>query len=442
MRSFHIWTAGCQMNQADSRRLAQALEQRGWHAVASAPEADLIVVNTCVVRQSAEDRAIGYLTSLMPLVRPGRSIALMGCLVGPDADGLHEWFPHVDLFLRPGAFGPLLERLPETGAAALPAAPSAPFGVVAFVPVIEGCNRFCSYCIVPYRRGRERSRPLEEIACEVEALVGRGVREVTLLGQTVDNYGHDLPDRPNLADLLARVHAIPGLVRIRFLTSHPAHMHQKLIDAVAGLPRVCPHFSLPVQSGDERILRAMGRGYTVQDYRALVARIRHTIPQASLSTDVIVGFPGETEEQFQHTLALLEELRFNTVHVAAYSPRPGTIAARTLADDVPRNEKVRRLQAVEALQERIATGINARLQGQEVEVLVEGQKRRPEPVEGPNPDGEPASAPAEAWYGRSRQNKLVHFAGDAHVGELATVRIERASPWSLVGRAVEAGVPA
>ncbi len=406
------------MNQADSRHLAEVLEGCGWHAAASAEQSDLIVVNTCAVRQSAEDRATGYLTSLMPLVRPGRTIALMGCMVGPGPDGLAKRFPHVDVFLQPGAFAPLLDVLPwpSNGGAEqdTPATPAQP-AVTAFVPVIEGCNRFCTYCIVPYRRGRERSRPVEDIACEAAALADRGIREVTLLGQTVDAYGHDLPDTPDLGDLLSRVHDVPGLWRLRFLTSHPAQMDRKLVESIARLPKVCPHFSLPVQSGDDRILEAMHRGYTVEEYRRVVTMVRQTIPQASLATDVIVGFPGESELQFQNTLRLLEYLRFDVVHVAAYSPRAGTIAARTMADDVPRGEKTRRLRAVEALQEHIASETNARLLGQDVEVLVEGQKRG-------------------KWFGRTRSDKLVFFPADGDLtGQLVHVRIERTSPWSLQG---------
>lgn len=410
------------MNQADSCRLAEALEQRGWHVAAGAEQADLVVVNTCVVRQSAEDRATGYLTSLMPLAGPGRTFALMGCMVGPETDGLSKRFPYVDVFLRPGVFGPLFEHLPSSRPTELATVSLAAPSVTAFVAVVEGCNRFCTYCIVPYRRGRERSRPPEDVACEVEALVARGVREVTLLGQTVDSYGLDLPPTdggpPDLGDLLARIHGTTDLARIRFLTSHPAHMSQKLIEAVGRLPKVCPHVSLPVQSGDDRILEAMRRGYNVEAYRELVRCIRRNIPQASLATDVIVGFSGETEAQFENTLALLEELRFDTVHVAAYSPRAGTIAARTMADDVPRLEKKRRLQAVEALQKRIATETNARLQDQRMEVLVEGKKRG-------------------KWYGRTRSDKLVFFPADGDpTGQLVHVRIERTSPWSLQGSMV------
>ncbi len=221
--------------------------------------------------------------------------------------------------------------------------------VATYVPIMQGCNNFCSYCIVPYRRGRERSRPMEEIICEVKNLVRRGVKEVTLLGQNVDSYGHDLPGNPDLADLLYQLNPLDGLLRIRFLTNHPKDMKSKLIDAVAKLDKVCEQINLPVQAGDDEILKAMRRGYTVEHYRQLIAEIRTNIPDISLSTDVIVGFPGETEAQFQNTYNLLSEIRFDMVHVAAYSPRPGTLAAREMEDNVPPEIKKERLDKIEQL---------------------------------------------------------------------------------------------
>jgi tRNA-2-methylthio-N6-dimethylallyladenosine synthase len=257
------------------------------------------------------------------------------------------------------------------------------------------------------------------VVAEVEALVGQGTKEVTLLGQNVDSYGHDLPGKPDLADLLVELNRIPGLRRLRFLTSHPKDMKGKLIDTIARLDKVCEHISLPMQSGDNHILRAMRRGYTVESYRQLVARIREAIPGVALSTDIIVGFPGESQAQFQNTYSLLEELRFDTVHGAMYSPRPGTLAARAMEDSVPAEEKRRRLDMVEALQQAIATEINSRLLGKVVEVLVEGQ------VKG-------------KWQGRTRTNKPVFFAhnGDWR-GQLVQVKVEKTSPWSLQGRLAE-----
>jgi len=255
-----------------------------------------------------------------------------------------------------------------------------------------------------------------EITCEVKELVNRGTKEVILLGQNVDSYGHDLPDKPDLADLLSELNAIEGLARIRFLTNHPKDMSTKLIETIARLDKVCEQISLPVQSGDNEILKAMRRGYTVEHYRRLITEIRSKIPGIALSTDVIVGFPSESQQQFQQTYNLLSELRFDTVHIAAYSPRAGTIAARELEDNVPIDEKKRRLNETEQLQESIATETNAQLLGKTVEVLVEGKKKG-------------------KWQGRTRSDKLVFFTDDNDcLGELMLIKIEQTSPWALQGK--------
>ncbi|MDI7274851.1 MAG: MiaB/RimO family radical SAM methylthiotransferase, partial [Anaerolineae bacterium] len=300
----------------------------------------------------------------------------------------------------------------EPGAAPYPSTAATP--VSAEVTAMRGCDRHCTYCIVRLRRGPARSRSPDEVVAEGEALVRAGAREIVLLGQNIDAFGRDLPDRPTLAGLLRRAHAIPGLLRLRFLTSHPADLDDEVIEAVAALPKVCPHFELPVQAGDDLVLRRMGRGHRAADYLALVERIRARLPGASLATDVIVGFPGETAEQFERTLELLRAVRFDAVHVACYSVRPGTPAAR-LADDVPPQEKERRRRAVEELQESIVGEINARLLGQELEVLVEETHKG-------------------KWKGRTASNKLVFFEHAADWrGRLARVHITRTGPWSLQG---------
>ena len=318
MRQYHIWTIGCQMNKAESERLSIYMEQLGYQATNTAEEADIIMLNSCVVRQSAENRIINKLNALKPLKRaqPATILAVTGCLVNSEVDQLKKRFPYVDYFFKPGDYPSWIE---STGSA--PALPHHPSPSV-YVPIIQGCDNFCSYCIVPYRRGRERSRTISEIACEVEELAHRGVKEVTLLGQNVDSYGHDLPDRPDLADLLTELNAINELARIRFLTNHPKDMSLKLIEAIAHLDKVCEQIYLPVQSGSNDILMAMRRGYTSEQYRQLISQIRSRIPGVALSTDVIVGFPSENAGQFQQTVDLLSEARFDTVHVAAYSPRP------------------------------------------------------------------------------------------------------------------------
>jgi len=409
------------MNKAESQRIAGYLNSAGYQAASSFWKADLIVLNTCVVRQSAEDKILGTLGLVKGLKRrrPNLSILVTGCFVDSNIKGLRRRFPQVDFFFKPGAYSELTGWAQKQGISTVKQAVSFPMPVPspsAFVPIIQGCNNFCSYCIVPYRRGREVSRPLKEIICEVEELVKQGVKEVTLLGQNVDSYGHDLPEHPDLADLLTELNCVDKLARIRFLTNHPKDMRQKLIEVIASLNKVCEHLNLAVQSGDNDILKAMRRGYTVEQFRELVRTIRHFIPQISLSTDIIVGFPGETEEQFEHTFSLLREMRFDVVHVAAYSPRPGTIACRKYEDNVPLEAKRERLNKIERLQENIAAEINSTYQGETVEVLVEDKKKG-------------------KWYGRTRSDKLVFYEDNVgQLGQLVRVRIDKASPWALQGK--------
>jgi tRNA-2-methylthio-N6-dimethylallyladenosine synthase len=285
--------------------------------------------------------------------------------------------------------------------------------VSAFVPVVYGCSHACTFCIIPYRRGVERSRPPELIIQEIESLSRQGVREITLLGQIVDRYGRDLEPRTNLADLLRSVHEVEGIQRIRFLTSHPNWMNDQLLDAVADLPKVCEHLEVPVQAGDDQVLARMRRGYSSDQYRELVGRIRWRLPEASIATDIIVGFPGETREQFQRTYEMLRELRLDVAHLARYSPRPNTVATRSMADDVPPEEKMRRFRALEELQAEIAGEINSQYLGRQVQVLVEEKQRG-------------------KWKGRTRTNKLVFF--EAHGdwrGRLVTAEITWAGPWSM-----------
>ncbi len=400
------------MNKAESERLGSYLEQLGYETTDTAEDADLIVLNSCVVRQSAENRIINKLNALKSLKRgqPDITLAVTGCLVNSEVDQLKKSFPYVDYFFKPGDYPPWLEKTEPP-----PVLPQHPSPSV-FVPIIQGCNNFCSYCIVPYRRGRERSRTIPEIACEVRALVQRGIREVILLGQNVDSYGHDLPGKPELADLLNELNAVDGLARLRFLTNHPKDMSPKLIEAIACLDKVCEQINLPVQSGSNSILKAMRRGYTVEQYRQLITQTRSKIPGVALSTDVIVGFPSESAHQFQQTVNLLSELRFDTVHVAAYSPRPGTIAARELEDNIPPAEKKERLNKIEQTQERIAAEINAQLLGKTVEILVERK------VKG-------------KWQGRTRTDKLVFFGDDNDcLGHLMNIKVNKTSPWSLQGK--------
>jgi len=422
--NYHIWTIGCQMNEADARRLGDELDLVGFAPSESAEDADLVVLYSCVVRQAAENKVHNQLMRLREVKRrrPDYKIVLAGCLAGEETAALQRAYPFVDLFVSPKADISLRNQIldlldldqryrqePE-GALRTP-------GVSVGVTIHQGCNRRCTYCIIPFRRGPERSRRPAEILAEVAGLVQRGTREVVLLSQIVERYGWDLQPRTTLAELLAQLNAIDGLERIRFLTSYPADFGPELIEAVATLPKVCEDINLPIQAGDDTVLRRMARGYKVADYLRVVEALRARIPEVAISTDIIVGFPGETVAQFENTLRVMEQVRWDVVHVAMYSPRPGTVAA-TWPDDVPRAEKKRRLHAVEELQKEIAAQLNARLLGRTVEVLVEGQK-------------------GGKWYGRTRTNKLTFFASPEPLGgELVQVRITETSPWALQGELV------
>ena len=427
-KRFHIWTIGCQMNEADSSKIATLLQEAGYRSTEREDEADIVVLNSCVVRQAAEDKVAGKLNSLVRLKRerPDVSVVLTGCMVTSQQAALTKRFPHVDLFFDPSDFAKLERVAPELAEldddlGQLPhyylpeAADQA--GVTAFVPIIYGCNFLCSYCIVPYRRGKERSRPLDEIVREVEAVVARGAREVTLLGQTVNAYGHDLPEKPGLSSLLRAVDRVPGLERLRFLTSHPKYMSDDIIETMAELPTVCEHMNLPVQAGDNEVLRRMRRTYSREYWADRIALTRDRMPGVTVATDIIVGFPGESDAQFQQTHDLLEVTACDKVHLAMYSPRPGTLSARW-DDDIPHDEKWRRHRALEQLQERLLTAKQAARLGTVEEVLVEGKAKG-------------------RWTGRSRGNTLVHFDDDRDVlGKLVDVRVTQTSPWFLIGEPV------
>jgi tRNA-2-methylthio-N6-dimethylallyladenosine synthase len=433
MKKYSVWTEGCQMNVADSRRVGSALERLGYAFTGKAEEADVIVLNTCVVRQSAEDKAYGHLSSLKPLKvkNPELVINLMGCLVGMrNHENLRNRFPYVDVFSPPSDPGPLVSFLTQGEARSLEASetwnrfavmdgelvlPEHERGklVSAHVPLVLGCSHACTFCIIPSRRGAERSRPVPDVLAEVRALVAQGVKEITLLGQIVDRYGKDRPGNSNLAALLRILHQVDGLERIRFLTSHPSYFGEDILDAVAEFPKVMPHIEIPVQAGDDEVLKNMRRGYTQAEYRKIVRKIRERIPGSSIATDIIVGFPGESETQFMETYHLLEDLRLDVAHLARYSVRPGTVAERRFPDDVPEEEKMRRFRMLEELQEKIAGEINSRYLGINVEVLFE------ELVKG-------------RWRGRTPTNKLVFTETEQELrGKVVPVTVTWTGPWSM-----------
>ncbi len=425
VKRYYIWTIGCQMNKAESGKIAAYFEAGGYIRTGDPRYADVIILNTCVVRQSAEDKITGHLGYLKGIKKqnPNKKIVLTGCFVADSSEQVRQDYPHVDISFPPGDFASLEQWALSSKCALVPEEypplPEDHISPCAYVPIIQGCNNFCAYCIVPYRRGREHSRPVNDIVREVEALLQRGIKEVTLLGQNVNSYGNDLGKNDGLSELLTCLNRIPGLARIRFLTNHPKDMREHLIEVVSSLDKVCEHINVPFQAGDNYILAKMRRSYTRETYIELIEKIREHIPSVSLSTDVIVGFPGETEAQFERSYDMLERIRFANSHIAAYSERQGTIAAREFNDDVPPAVKKKRLAALESLQERISTEVNELLIGKDVEILVEGKKKN-------------------KWFGRTRSDKLVFFesAKDC-IGHLVHVTISKSSPWSLQGELIE-----
>ncbi len=424
------------MNVADSQRVGSSLEHLGYTFTETIEEADVIVLNTCVVRQSAEDKALGRLSSLAPLKKknPNLVINLMGCLVGVrGTEKLKARLPYVDVFSPPSDPGPLISHLTQGEIRSMEDAettrrflmmddelilPVAEQGklVTAHVPIVYGCSHACTFCIIPYKRGVERSRPVGDIVSEVRSLAKQGVKEITLLGQIVDRYGKDIPDGPNLAALLRIIHDEPGaegIERIRFLTSHPNYFDDDLIQAIAELPRVMPHIELPIQAGDDEVLANMKRGYTQQNFRDLVEKIRARIPNCSIATDIIVGFPGETDEQFMETYRVLSDLKLDVAHLARYSVREGTVATRRMEDNVSDEEKRRRFHLLEELQEQVVGEINKKYLGETVDVLFE------EKVKG-------------RWRGRTPTNKLVFVESEEDLrGKLRPVTVTWTGPWSM-----------
>jgi tRNA-2-methylthio-N6-dimethylallyladenosine synthase len=507
---FHVWTLGCQMNRSDSEEMAGRLLQAGCEESAGLETADLIVINTCAIREGAEQKVIGRQGQLAILKasNPSLRVVMTGCSVRePDRAGLRKRYPAVDLFLRPDEEPELVDRLGLASAQApigavgattvvgravvgvadaMPATRARAVGegtvarastISAWLPIIYGCDKTCTYCIVPFSRGPERSRPFDEIVDEARDLAVAGYREVTLLGQNVNSYGHDLATetrfahvgtdrwagrrldlhgRPDLAELIRAIDGLrttdgrPAIGRLRFVTSHPWDLSDRLIAALADCESVCEHLHLPVQSGSDAVLHRMGRQYTIEHYQERLSRIREAVPGISLSTDIIVGFCGETEDQFQSTLELLRTVRYDQVFAAAYSPRPGTPATK-LPDDVPPDVKRRRLNELLAVQEAIGLERNEAWLGREVEVLVD-TVTPPRSHEHEEAEASTAGAPTAATAasadpaatadaprlaGRSRGNKLVHLRGPVElVGREVTVRVDHAGPYALRGTLV------
>ena len=405
------------MNSADSESLARRLLAAGY-VEDTLERADVAILNTCVVRQASEDRVYSKLHELREWKTPERTIALTGCLVGKEGDGLRHRFPHLDAVVPIGDYEPFVAELESrydySQGEALPRAGRT--GISHYVRVIQGCDHNCTFCIVPRVRGREKHVPLDAVVAECRAAVADGAREVVLLGQNVDDY-HDPAGRGGLAALVREAEKIPGLKRLRFLTSHPQDLELELLEVMAGSGVLCRELQLPVQSGDDTVLKRMARGYQTRHYRAIVENARKLMPDIGLVTDVIVGFPGESGAAYMNTRALVEEIEFDVVHVAMYSPRPGTFAATRMADDVPHDEKLRRLNDLLALSRVIAARKTARWIGRDVEVLVEGRDELDRP------------------FGRIRQGKRANVlrAGKIAPGDVVNIRVLQATAGQLTG---------
>jgi tRNA-2-methylthio-N6-dimethylallyladenosine synthase len=405
------------MNTADSETLARKLLAAGYQED-SLERADVAILNTCVVRQASEDRVYSKLHELRAWKTPERTIAVTGCIVAKEGEELKRRFPQLDAVVPIDEYDDFLAglaaRYDYSEGEALP--PAGRTGVSHYVRVIQGCDHNCTFCIVPRVRGRERHVPITDVLEECREAVEAGAREIVLLGQNVDDY-HDPDSGGGLAALVREVETIPGLKRLRFMTSHPQDLEPELLEAMAASDVVCRELQLPVQSGDDGILKRMARGYQTRHYRAIVERARTLMPDLGLVTDVIVGFPGESEAAFLNTRSLLEEMQFDVVHLAMYSPRPGTFAATKMPDDVPAAEKLRRLNDLLALQRGIAVHKTARWVGKDVEVLIEGNDELGRP------------------YGRIRQGKraIVLRGVGVTAGEVISLRVMQASAGQLLG---------
>lgn len=425
MKRLKIITYGCQMNVADSERMAARLASIGYVRTDELDDAELILINTCSVRETAEEKILGKIGEIKKLKRskPDLIFGVTGCMAQKDGDRLIKRAPHIDFVLGTGRQAELvriveeLERerrhIVDTGEVSGSIVEENFIGdkKSLFVPIMYGCNNFCTYCIVPHVRGRERSRLPIDIVREIETAVENGTVEVTLLGQNVNSYEHDFPR------LLDSIDRIDGLERIRFMTSHPKDLSDELIDALARNEKVCEHLHLPVQHGSDRVLKRMNRGYSSEKYRRLVEKLRAEVPDIALTTDLIVGFPGETEEDFEQTLELVREIKFDAAYTFLYSKRSGTPAA-TFEDQIDDRIKHERLERLMSIQNEISREINERLKDQTVEVMVEGASKSDE----------------KFFQGRTRTNKLVLFEhSNEKIGELISVRITQPQTWLLKG---------
>lgn len=437
MKSYYIYTYGCQMNTADSERLAHQLEQVGYLPTEEVEAADLILLNTCAVRETAETKVFGRIGELKRLKEKNKNLilAITGCMAQKNQAEMFKRAPHVDIVLGTHNIQHINEMIAEVQRThkhqinvdmdntVLPELQAKPNGTFfAWVPIMNGCNKFCTYCIVPHVRGREISRPVEAIVKEVTELGQRGFKEITLLGQNVNSYGLDFKDGTDFGTLITALDGIPGIERIRYMTSHPQDMTKSMIDALGSSSNVVTHLHLPIQSGSNRILQKMNRHYTVDHYKALLQYCREKIKDVVVTTDIIVGFPGETEEDFQDTLQLLKDVRYDMAYTFIYSKRSGTPAA-TMDEQVPEEVKRVRLQQLMDIQNEISLDLNKHMEGHNFDIIVEGPSQRDE----------------NTWFGRTSGNKMVLFPKDdsLKVGDTVTAHIDRAQTWVCYGSIIK-----
>ena len=436
-KQYCLITYGCQMNASDSERYAGQLEELGYTMTEDAELADVILMNTCCVRETAEDKVLGKIGEFKHLKARNNDliIAVTGCMAQEWQDRLFKRAPHLDLVIGTHNIHKLIDLIKEREEKRGHALATDMDGNVfydiptrrfqkffAWVPIMNGCNKFCTYCIVPYVRGREVSRPLEEIVEEVRNLADEGYKEITLLGQNVNSYGLDFKDGTDFSALLYAVEDIDGIERIRYMTSHPKDMTFAMVDAIAQCSKVVTHLHLPVQSGSTELLKKMNRGYSAEHYLELIEYVREKIPDVVLTTDLIVGFPGETEGMFQDTLKLLKKVRYDMAYTFIYSPRTGTPAA-TMGNQVPQEVKSDRLRRLMAVQNEISLACNKEMEGRDYEVIVEGPTKNDE----------------NHWFGRTSGNKMIIWENDGTlaVGDTVPVHVDKGQTWVLKGHTLK-----
>lgn len=433
---YFLLTYGCQMNESDSERYAGQLESLGYRRTEDMDMADVVLLNTCCVRETAEGKILGKIGELKHVKQhnPNLIIAVAGCMAQEWQDRLFERAPHIDLVIGTHNIHKLVELIRERQAKSghyleadmtVPAFHDLPTKrfqkFFAWVPIMNGCNKFCTYCIVPYVRGREVSRPIADIVREIEEIAKEGYKEITLLGQNVNSYGLDLKDGTDFSALLQAVDRIDGIERVRYMTSHPKDMTFAMIDAIADSKKVVNHMHLPIQSGSDELLKKMNRGYTVDQYMELVEYARKRIPDLVLTTDIIVGFPGETEEMFCQTLDLLKRVQYDMAYTFIYSPRTGTPAAK-MEHQIPQEEKSRRLQRLMDVQNVYSLQLNQAMEHKGYEVIVEGPTKNDE----------------NHWFGRTTGNKMIIWEhdGSAAVGDTVKVAVDKGQTWVLKGHLI------